>query len=161
MRRLLFTTAAALLVLSPARAQTPAAPAGVLAPSPEALREVLVAEGYRPEVQPSTDPKETGLKFKVSGDTLYLTFKGCVAGRCEMVSLDNGFERPKTKDARAVSALISAWNAKWYTQAYEDQEGVLYLSSSYVLTGGYTRANVLAWLAVYLEDYDRFGEELY
>lgn len=157
MRRLLLTTAT-LFTLSLAHAQTPAP---ILAPTPDVLREVLSAEGYRPEVQASTDPKEPSLKFKVSGDTLYLTFKGCAAGGCEMVSLDNGFERPKEKDAGKVAALIGAWNAKWYTQAYEDKEGYLYLSSSYVLTGGYTRANVLAWLDVYLKDYERFGQELY
>lgn len=159
MKRLMFT-AAALLALSVAQAQIQA-PAALLAPTPEALREVLGAEGYRPETDTPADQKEPSLKFKVSGDTLYLTFKGCAEGKCKMVSLDNGFERPSTKDAGKVAALLSAWNAKWYTQAYEDKDGDLYLASTYVLTGGYTRANILAWLDVYLEDYERFGKELY
>lgn len=158
MRRLMFMTTA-LLAFSPAQAQTGPAPTTVLPSTPEALREVLSAEGYRPEVQTSTDQKESSLKFKVSGETLYLTFKGCAADGCQMVSLDNGFERPK--DGSKVAAMLSAWNATWYTQAYEDKEGYVYLSSSYVLTGGYTKANVLAWLGVYLEDYEKFSHELY
>lgn len=76
-----------------------------------------------------------------------------------MVSGDNGFERPK--DGAKVAGTVSAWNAKWFVQAYEDQDGDIYLAAPYMLTGGFVKTNFLAWLNYSLDAYNTFSDELY
>lgn len=157
MKRPLFPLAFAALSLS-AFAPAHAATAEVLDGKPASLIKVLGDEGYKPELRPGDAKTQPSIMLKVSGDNVYLYFSGCADGACRRVTASNGFEYPK--DRSGLAAMLAAWNAEWYSQAYEDQDGV-YLDASYLLTGGYTRANFLAWFSSYLNDMHEFQNKLY
>ncbi|GGO31894.1 YbjN domain-containing protein [Deinococcus humi] len=150
----LFLATLSLTALAPAHAVT----ADVLDARPASLVKVLSDEGYKPELRPGDDKTQPSIALKVSGDTIYLYFSGCENGLCRRVTASNGFEFPK--DRGGLTKMLAGWNAEWYSQAYEDKDGV-YLDASYMLTGGYTKANFTAWFDAYLEDYGDFGEKLY
>jgi hypothetical protein len=139
---------------APAQAVT----ADVLDARPDSLVRVLSEEGYKPELRPGDDKGGPSIVLKANGDTMLLYFSGCQDGLCRRVTASNGFEFPR--DRGGLTRMLADWNAEWYSQAYEDKDGV-YLDASYTLTGGYTRANFTAWFDAYLEEYSEFGDKLY
>lgn len=155
-RSLLPLTLAAfsLSALAPAHAAT----AEVIDAKPASLVKVLGDEGYKPELRPGDDKTQPSIVLKANGDSVYLYFSGCKNGLCTRVTASNGFEFPKDKNGLA--GKLASWNSQWYSQAYEDKDGV-YLDASYMLTGSYTKANFVAWLGAYLDELDKFADELY
>ncbi|MDB5045699.1 MAG: hypothetical protein JWQ08_1749 [Deinococcus sp.] len=135
-----------------------AAAAEVLEARPTSLMKVLSDEGYKPELRPGDDKTQPSIVLKASGEPLYLYFSGCKEGLCRRVTASSGFEFPNDKSHLAKT--LADWNAEWYSQAYEDKDGV-YLDASYLLTGGYTKVNFVEWLGTYLDDLDEFGDRLY
>lgn len=146
--------ALSLAALPTARAAT----AEVLDAKPASLVEVLGDEGYKPELRPGDDKTQPSIVLKANGDSVYLYFSGCKDGVCRRVTASNGFEFPK--DRGGLTKVMAGWNAEWYTQAYEEDDGV-YLDASYLLTGGYTKANFVAWFDAYLEEMSQFEDKLY
>ena len=119
---------------------------------------LLRDEGYTPVLKPGDTNATSSIVFKASGNTLYLYFYGCKDGSCERALLSNAFEFPKDKSGLAKK--FSDWNSTKYTQAYDSADGVN-LDAPYLLTGGYTKANFIAWLDLYLADYSEFEKQLY
>ncbi|WP_264778271.1 YbjN domain-containing protein [Deinococcus aetherius] len=153
-------TLLALIALS-AAATSLAAPTTptILDAKPSAIVDLLKNEGYKPEFKPGDDKTSPSITVKSEGNSFYLYFTGCKDGVCKRLSTTNGFERPSKADDLA--AKITAWNAKWYSQAYEEKDGSVYLDASYVLTGGFTAANFLAWFDAYKTEYDEFTNTIY
>ncbi|MPY66412.1 YbjN domain-containing protein [Deinococcus sp. SDU3-2] len=151
---LLLLAALSLAALTPARAAT----ADVLDAKPASLVKVLSEGGYKPQLRPGDSKTQPSIALKVKGDDVYLYFSGCKDGMCRRVTASNGFEFPK--DRSGLAKVLADWNAEWYSQAYEGEDGV-YLDASYLLAGGYTKANFTAWLDAYLEEYGDFGDKLY
>ncbi len=135
-----------------------AASADVLAATPAALVGVLTEEGYKPQLRPGDAQNQPSIVLKANGDTVYLYFSGCKDGLCRRVTASNGYEFPK--DRTNLAKTLAAWNAEWYSQAYEDKDAV-YLDASYVVTGGYTKSNFTAWFDTYLNDMSEFADKLY
>lgn len=149
-----------MLVTLSALCATPAlAAATVLDAKPESIMTVLKGEGFKPEFKPGDAKTNPSILVKISGNTFYFYFTGCKDGVCKRVNTSNGFEKPEKADGLAEK--LAKWNAEWYSQAYQEQNGTVYLDGSYVLTGGFTADNFLAWLDSYSDDYDAFYKNLY
>lgn len=150
---LLPLAALSLAALTPARAAT----ADVLDAKPASLVKVLGEGGYKPQLRPGDSKTQPSIVLKVNGDNVYLYFSGCKDGVCRRVTASNSFEFPK--DRSGLAGTLAGWNSEWYSQAYEDKDGV-YLDASYILEGGYTKANFKAWFDAYLEELGEFGDKL-
>jgi len=135
------------------------ATATVFDAKPASVVELLKGEGYKPEFKAGDDKTSPSLKVKFDGESLFMYFSGCQNGVCRRLNVSTSFERPK--DASGLAAKLARWNAEWYSQAYEDKDGTVYLDASYVLTGGFTAENFLAWLESYKGDFDKFYDGLY
>lgn len=146
--------ALSLAALSTAQAAT----AEVLDARPASLVRVLGDEGYKPELRPGDSKTAPSIALGANGDSVYLYFSDCRDGVCRRVTASNGFEFPK--DRSGLTKVLAGWNAEWYSQAYEAEDGV-YLDASYMLTGGYTKTNFMAWFDAYLDELGEFGNKLY
>ncbi|SMB78183.1 YbjN domain-containing protein [Deinococcus hopiensis] len=146
--------ALSLAVLSPAHA----AAADVMDAKPASLVKLLSEAGYKPQLRAGDAKTQPSIALKVQENDVYLYFSGCKDGLCRRVTASNGFEFPK--DRSGLAGTLAGWNAEWYSQAYEDKEAV-YLDASYMLTGGFTKANFNAWFGEYLEELGEFGDKLY
>ncbi|WP_083922596.1 YbjN domain-containing protein [Deinococcus aquatilis] len=135
-----------------------AAMAEILDAKPASMVKALSDAGYKPELRPGDTKTPPSIALKVNGDPVYLYFSGCKDGLCTRATASNGFEFPK--DRNGLAKVLAGWNAEWYSQAYEDKDGV-YLDASYTLTGGYTKANFKAWFDAYLDELSEFGDKLY
>ncbi|SMB78216.1 YbjN domain-containing protein [Deinococcus hopiensis] len=144
-----------LTLLSSAHAVT----ADVLDAKPATLVKVLSEAGYKPTLRPGDAKTDPSIVLKVKDTTVYLYFDNCKNGLCSRVTASSGFEFPD--DLAALPRTLATWNAEWYTQAYQQEDDGVYLDASYVLTGGYTKANFKAWFGDYLDELNDFADELY
>lgn len=126
---------------------------------PDAVMAALKAEGFQPTFKPGDERAAPSITVKFQGESLYMYFAGCDDGVCRRLNVTTSFERPE--NAADLARKLAAWNAEWYSQAYEDKDGFVYLDASYLLTGGFTAANFLAWLDAYKRDFDAFYDQLY
>ncbi|WP_170130898.1 YbjN domain-containing protein [Deinococcus yavapaiensis] len=149
-----------MLVTLSALSATPAfAAATVYEAKPESIMTILKAEGYKPEYKAGDEKTKPSITVKLAGDNYYFYFTGCKNGVCQRINADNGFEKPDKADGLAEK--LAKWNAEWYSQAYQEKDGTIYLDSSYIITGGFTAENFLAWLDSYTNDFDEFYKNLY
>ncbi|PNY79471.1 YbjN domain-containing protein [Deinococcus koreensis] len=142
-----------LLTLSPALAAT----GEVLDATPATLVQVLRSAGYQPTLKPGDAKTSPSIQVGSGEDTVWLYFSGCKAGVCTRVTASNGFE--VGQDSAELGPMLAKWNADWYTQAYLDKDGA-YLDGTYLLQGGYTRANFVAWFKTYLNELAEFENTL-
>ncbi|WP_295822310.1 YbjN domain-containing protein [uncultured Deinococcus sp.] len=136
-----------------------AATGEVLDGKPETVVQVLKQAGYATTYRPGDLKDGPTITLKVNGEDVYLYLYGCKPEGCTRLTASNGYETDVT--SAAVLSYIGNWNYDNYTQAYIDPEDkAAYLDSSYLLTGGYTRANLVAWLREYLDDLPDFETDL-
>ncbi|GHF55822.1 hypothetical protein HNQ07_003303 [Deinococcus metalli] len=145
----------ALLVFSSGRAAT----GEVLDSRPATVLQVVTQAGYSAKLNPGDSKNGPFITLTIDGDVVYLNLEGCKADGCKRVDATTGYDADTSSDE--VTEYVNGWNASHYTQAYSDtEEEVAYLDSSYLMTGGYTRANMVAWLKAYLDDLTDFADNL-
>ncbi|AFD24061.1 hypothetical protein DGo_CA0134 [Deinococcus gobiensis I-0] len=79
----------------------------------------------------------------------------CRAQVCDRVSAGLSWEAGDEPDLE----LLNEWNGNYYTQAYVYDDSY-HLDSSMILRGGYTRAALVRWMELLLEDGGDFEAEL-
>lgn len=151
----LFASALALSLLSSGVAAT----GEVLDGKPATVMQVLTKAGYAATMKAGTGDDGPTITVKLKSEDVFLYLDGCKAGVCTRLTASNGYEVDTSADE--VVGYVAAWNVENYSQAYLDtEEGSAYLDASYLLTGGYTRANMVAWLGAYLSDLNDFEADL-
>lgn len=124
--------------------------------TPASVAAALRTAGYRVTVNPVQPDEDPSLAVVTSsGQNVDVWLSGCRAQVCDRVSAGLTWEAGDEPDLE----LLNEWNSGYYTQAYA-YEGTYHLDSSLILRGGYTRASLLRWMELLLEDGEEFESEL-
>ncbi|THF83981.1 YbjN domain-containing protein [Deinococcus sp. KSM4-11] len=131
----------------------------VLDGRPATVMQVITQAGYSAKLSPGDSKTGPSITLNIDGDTVYLDLEGCKADLCTRVNATTGYDADTSSDE--VIQYVNDWNLTNYSQAYlSNEEDSAYLDASYLMTGGYTRANLLAWLKAYLDDLTEFANDL-
>ena len=124
--------------------------------TPASVAAALRTAGYRVTVNPVQADEDPSLSVVTpSGQNVDVWLSQCRAQVCDRVSAGLTWEGGDEPDLE----LLNDWNGNYYTQAYV-YEGTYHLDSSMILRGGYTRAALLRWMELLLEDGGDFEAEL-
>ncbi|ADV65714.1 YbjN domain-containing protein [Deinococcus maricopensis] len=159
MNKVLMTSAA--LLLSSALAGGASAPqtSQVLTGRPAVLAAALKDAGYTAELM---DEDGDPLLHMMIGDLhVDLYFFGCKAGVCQRVNATSSFDPAEDEEEQDRQLnIVASWGTDYFTQAYTDEDGALYLDDAYTLAGGFTKANFTTWFKDYVADLKAFRNEL-
>lgn len=124
--------------------------------TPASVAAALRTAGYRVTVNPVQPDEEPSLTVVTpSGQNVDVWLSECRAQVCDRVSASLSWEAGDEPDLE----LLNEWNGNYYTQAYVYGDSY-HLDSSLILRGGYTRAALLRWMELLLEDGGDFEAEL-
>ncbi len=122
----------------------------------ESVAATLRAAGYRVTVNPAQPDEDPSLSVVTpSGQDVDVWLSQCRAQVCDRVSAGLSWEAGDEPDLE----LLNEWNGNYYTQAYVYDDSY-HLDSSMILRGGYTRAALVRWMELLLEDGGDFEAEL-
>lgn len=121
-----------------------------------AVASTLRAAGYRVSANPTPPGEAPSFSVQTpAGERVDVWFSLCRAQRCDRVTASLSWEVTGAPDLKR----LNAWNSDAYTQAYV-YDALYHLDSSLILRGGYTRAALLRWMEVLLEEGEDFAAEL-
>ncbi|KQR04761.1 YbjN domain-containing protein [Deinococcus sp. Leaf326] len=124
--------------------------------TPASVAAALRTAGYRVTVNPVQPDEDPSLAVVTSsGQNVDVWLSECRAQVCDRVSAGLTWDASDEPDLD----FLNEWNSGYYTQAYVYEE-TYHLDSSMILRGGYTRAALVRWMELLLEDGEEFESEL-